>query len=69
MKSSYIFLINVYILIYVNYFLVINNFMVLAHQLKYNFGLYFSFNLKGDIFINLYFNMACAKSIAGNNSN
>ena len=43
--------------------------MVLAYQLKYNFGLYPNFNLKGDIPIDLYFNMVCAKFIIGNNSN
>ena len=52
----------------VNYFLVINDFIILAHQLKYNFGLYFNFNLKGDIPIDLYFNVVYAKFITGNNS-
>ena len=42
--------------------------MVLAHQLKYNLGLYPSFNLKGDIPVNLYSNIVYAKSITGNNS-
>ena len=42
--------------------------MVLVRQLKYNLGLYFNFNLKGNIFINLYSNMVCAKFIINNNS-
>ena len=52
----------------VNYFLVIGDFIILTCQLKYNLNLYFNFNLKGDIFINLYFNVVCVKSIINNNS-
>ena len=54
---------------HINYFLVIGNSIVLAHQLKYNFNLYPSSNLKGDIFIDLYSNMVYAKFIASNNFN
>ena len=55
MKPFYIFLINICALIHINYSLVIGDFVVLTHQLKYNFNLYPNSNLKGDIFINLYF--------------
>ena len=53
----------------VNCFLIINNFIILTHQLKYKFNLYPNSNLKGDIFINLYFNMVYTKFIINNNSN
>ena len=69
MKPSYIFLINIYILVRVNCSLIINNFIILAHQLKYNLGLYPSFNLKGDIFIDSYSSIIYIKFIISNNSN
>ena len=53
---------------HVNCSLVISDFVVLACQLKYNFNLYPNFSLKGDIPVDLYFNMVYAKFIAGNNS-
>ena len=43
--------------------------MVLTHQLKYNFGLYSNFNLKSDIFVNLYSSVIYIKFIINNNSN
>ena len=52
----------------VNCSLIINNFIILARQLKYNFNLYSNSNLKGDMPVNLYSNIICTKSIINNNS-
>ena len=67
MKPFDVFLANVYTLIHINYSLVINNFVVLAYQLKYNLSLYPKSNLKGDIPIDLCSSIACAKFITNNN--
>ena len=53
---------------HINYSLIINNFIILAYQLKYNLNLYPNFNLKGDIPVNLYFNVVYIKFITNNNS-